>query len=488
MTISCFRAVPALLFILLVPVFSAHADFRPVGPGGVVTKTAIDCATFSRLPCSGGQISRAGVLYSSGRHAWVAVLPSLSDAEHTAAPATLLEIDGREISLRYVRSDFATNVDLYEPADPHERPVLAFLPEIATKTKFDPTSVHVLAGRTATTKRNLKLIAGDSDRTFLPMIRSVFEVLDSRADSIASWSGTSVFSAVDEFVGVVADEFLELRPGRPTRLVRYSDLPDARVAHAVVVPEAAIRESAMRLAQGGLPFIRRVDSQCYLASGILTCEVCDTKPEGERPSSTAFPIGGANGSGVGGVLTSGRRCKMRFAKGDPSRTARLSGDGQEWFGRLERQGDLSRSEAWYSVNSLGSVWILTSASEFFRTAVDPTSGASPVLTFVRNPYAKSNPLHAIYEAAERVANQAFARLGDPYGASGEHVFNFIAQLYTRARILQSYRPLLREEYPFLEILRDSRETEWWLIGNGSPSGAALKAEFRKCVDLVEKAL
>jgi hypothetical protein len=487
MTNSCFRAVPALLLVLLGPVLSAHADLQPVGPGGVVTKTAIDCATFSRLPCAGGQISRAGILYSAGRRAWVAVLPSLSDAEHAATPATFLEIDGREISLRYVRSDFATNVDLYEPASSSESAALATLPEIATKSKFDPTAVHVLTGRSLTAKRAIKLIASDSDRTFLPLIRSVFEVLDSRADSIASWSATSVFSAEGAFVGVVADEFLELRPGLPTRLVRYAELAEARVAHAVVVPEAEIRRSAQRLSEGGLPFIRRVDSQCYLASGVLTCEVCDTKPEGERPSSTAFPIGGANGSGVGGVLTSGRRCKMRFAPGDTSRTARLDDDGRKWFGRLRSEGDLSRSEAWYSVNTLGSVWILTSASEFFRSAIDPASGAKPILTYVRNPYAKTNPLHAIYEVSEQVANQAFTRLGDPRGASGEHVFNFIAQIYTRARILQSYRPQLQEEYPFLATLRDSRETQWWLVTNGSSSGSTLHEEFKKCVDLVEKA-
>jgi hypothetical protein len=285
---------------------------------------------------------------------------------------------------RYVASDPGLGLALLEIRDPSPR-VLAFpLPQAAEAPAHVGERVRI-AGVTGSSAGvsvddRGQLLTAESDRHAIPSLRDALEVLG--APLTTGQVGSVVLSTGGAWLGMVSDQFLALRPGEPTHLGFWEMSSTELQGHVLGVPAAIAAQWARSVLEGRFKPAFHVDPQDRaegvgrITSGQLVFEeACPPLPTGGTAAvDPNYPIGGADGAGIGGQVSTGRACKLRISLAAEPAPLFAVPSHQAWHDRVVadlRAHPGLRAEAWYLTSrdlltGRPVRWVFGALPEFFR--------------------------------------------------------------------------------------------------------------------------
>lgn len=219
------------------------------------------------------------------------------------------------VALAPVASDWGWGLALHALADPDalgERPPALPIPATGAPASG---AIVTIAGASGA----WRVLLPRSDRHALPALTGR-TALELRGDPVSSsFAGAPITDASGAWLGLLTEQALELRPGEPTRLVEWEFRGGDRPrGHLVALPAAeAAAWVAHALSSSFTPYARRVTlpagGEVIDVGRLRLSERCPAPGPRWGARLGDFPIGGVDGAGVGGGVSSGRVCKLEVA-------------------------------------------------------------------------------------------------------------------------------------------------------------------------------
>jgi hypothetical protein len=299
----------------------------------------------SRAPDATKTLTSSAMIFSSAGHVYAL---SSESRVYSGGQGFMNEIDSAQgtFSANVVAADPGIGLALLEVVNPAHDFLAATLPAPSTSAQ-DGASVEIL-GQVSS------ILNSKSDRHAFPSLTSVLEVIG--ANIPASEVGASVIAGNDEWAGVVSDQFLTLTASQPTQLNFWDPFSTVTQGHLVVIPAQAATDWIEKVLSGkyvqgfSIAAADREQGVARWTSGPLTfAESClpSSTPAGNVGDGD-FPIGGADGSGVGGLIGTGRACKVAVSLASAP-TPAFGVGAKYWASRVAQdlQGGTVSAEVWY---------------------------------------------------------------------------------------------------------------------------------------------
>lgn len=161
---------------------------------------------------------------------------------------------------------------------------------------------------TSLTLQNGTTLTAKSDRHSMPFVKYLTEVMNTEVE--AGFVGGPVWDSSNSLVGIVTSEYLRILPGRPTFPFPWKQEAGFKQKHLLVLPTAALAEWVTQVLQTEAlaPLTTQLDDELKNTEVVYTGGLrfeSKTPPDNiSDPASGTFPIGGADGGGIGGADSS----------------------------------------------------------------------------------------------------------------------------------------------------------------------------------------
>jgi hypothetical protein len=192
-------------------------------------------------------------------------------------------------------------------------------------------------GTTTLQTKKGRLLTLKSDRHSLPFIDHLAEVIDVEVD--AGFVGAPVWNKKGEWIGIVSSEYLKLTPGKPTYPFPWKNVSGFKQKHLLVIPTNVIAQWLEKIARGEKPRIEtkltdELEDKEVGYTGGIRLECLNPPAKAEDPKAGSFPIGGADGAGIGGGETSALSSKILVQPTSHGPISFAISEHEEWAKRL----------------------------------------------------------------------------------------------------------------------------------------------------------
>lgn len=227
-------------------------------------------------------------------------------------------VGAQELGLEPVAVDLGVGLALLELKTPGEA-LLAQLEALPPQPDPKPKMGAVvflgtLAGEILSTR---------SDRHMLPALARTWEWKTDLPPP--SPVGRWVRQEQATWLAMASHQYLEMRPGRKTRLDAWAPTAAPKGSgHLVLIPGEVILSWVRSALAGqlGIRFSKDPDQEWlqeprWMAAGLAFEADCPPAKEGQEPPMTGdYPIGGGDGVGIGGSTTQDRQCLLKVRKAE----------------------------------------------------------------------------------------------------------------------------------------------------------------------------
>lgn len=415
-----------------------------------------------------------------------------------------IEFLGKKYDAKYVNSNWGLGVALLSVSTSLTHESLPVLPPAKLKSG---KPIEIVSSQKSVTG---KLLSAKSDRHAIPDEDFVYEIWGGLVNT--TQVGAPVLyqdkaTSKSYWLGTLSHQYLKIVSGSPTRLEEWKTSDTQYENHLVVISSESISQWVSDVMANSYQSAFHVSAQDRLngvdritAGKLIFEELCPSAKTATVVTGD-YPIGGADGVGIGGSIQTSRMCKLSLSVDTTSVNREFPVSGfknwqQDVMSELKSNSNLD-SEIWYltkrnSISNQLERWSFGLLSEFFTDF--KRTGMSPVLIYQDQTLSVAGidkTLNDIRDQAQVVIQSASDWDQSLMSVKTPATQSLIQQLFFISVLLKSEAQSLIELNDIEFLLSKQFELDWdfvcsWGPMADNPSGLKLEDEYKKLLSVYKK--